>query len=155
MLLELWVNWWNHDNQVKENVVATMELTTAGKDEETLSEVEAILKPVKNQIWPCVIQQSWLLLFMLGITCIGPLITDESNCRLILFLWGSSCLTGVIYLHGDRSKYFCGIGMLFLDAFKHDVSCSFSRWEYWHCKVMGFTFLVKKKNWCLSCPADV
>jgi L-galactose dehydrogenase len=35
-----------------------MELTTAGKDEETLSEVEAILKPVKNQIWPCVIQQS-------------------------------------------------------------------------------------------------
>ena len=44
--------------QVEENVAAAMELNDKGKDEETLSEVEAILKPVKNQTWPSGIQQS-------------------------------------------------------------------------------------------------
>jgi|UniRef100_A0A2N9J4F0 L-galactose dehydrogenase len=58
MLLELLVNSWHFDNQVEENVAAAMELATAGKDEETLSEVEAILKPVNNQTWPSGIQQS-------------------------------------------------------------------------------------------------
>ncbi len=45
-------------NQVKENVAAAVELSTVGKDEQTISEVEAILKPVKNQTWPSGIQQS-------------------------------------------------------------------------------------------------
>uniref|UniRef100_A0A2N9GAM3 NADP-dependent oxidoreductase domain-containing protein n=1 Tax=Fagus sylvatica TaxID=28930 RepID=A0A2N9GAM3_FAGSY len=48
----------NSVRQVEENVAAAMELATGGKDEETLSEVEAILKPVKNQTWPSGIQQS-------------------------------------------------------------------------------------------------
>ncbi|KAL5561112.1 hypothetical protein UlMin_030859 [Ulmus minor] len=48
----------NSIKQVEENVAAAMELTDKGKDEETLSEVEAILKPVKNQTWPSGIQQS-------------------------------------------------------------------------------------------------
>ncbi|KAM3742559.1 hypothetical protein ACB098_07G077100 [Castanea mollissima] len=47
----------NSVRQVEENVAAAMELATAGKDEETLLEVEAILKPVKNQTWPSGIQQ--------------------------------------------------------------------------------------------------
>lgn len=37
------------------NVAAAME---DGKDEETLAEVEEILKPVKNLTWPSGIQQS-------------------------------------------------------------------------------------------------
>ena len=45
-------------NQVEENVAAAVELSTVGKDEQTISEVEAILKPVKNQTWPSGIQQS-------------------------------------------------------------------------------------------------
>ncbi|XP_068324137.1 L-galactose dehydrogenase-like [Pyrus communis] len=44
--------------QVEENVAAAVELVTIGKDEKTLAEVEAILKPVKNQTWPSGIQQS-------------------------------------------------------------------------------------------------
>lgn len=48
----------NSVRQVEENVAAAMELATGGKDEETLSEVEAILKPVRNQTWPSGIQQS-------------------------------------------------------------------------------------------------
>lgn len=44
--------------QVEENVAAATELAIFGKDEETLSEVEAILNPVKNQTWPSGIQQS-------------------------------------------------------------------------------------------------
>ncbi|KAB1208306.1 L-galactose dehydrogenase [Morella rubra] len=47
----------NAIRQVEENVAAAIELATAGKDGETLSEVEAILKPVKNQTWPSGIQQ--------------------------------------------------------------------------------------------------
>lgn len=53
-----WFNLWHFDDQVEENVAAAMELATAGKDEETLLEVESILKPVKNQTWPSGIQQS-------------------------------------------------------------------------------------------------
>ncbi|PON55124.1 Aldo/keto reductase/potassium channel subunit beta [Parasponia andersonii] len=48
----------NSIRQVEENVSAAIELANNGKDEETLSEVEAILKPVKNQTWPSGIQQS-------------------------------------------------------------------------------------------------
>ncbi|KAA8536326.1 hypothetical protein F0562_028804 [Nyssa sinensis] len=48
----------NSVRQVEENVAAAIELTTVGKDEKTLSEVEDILKPVKNQTWPSGIQQS-------------------------------------------------------------------------------------------------
>ncbi|XP_062082439.1 L-galactose dehydrogenase [Humulus lupulus] len=48
----------NSVKQVEENVAAAIELANNGKDEETLSEVEAILKPVKNQTWPSGIQQS-------------------------------------------------------------------------------------------------
>ncbi|CAL0331451.1 unnamed protein product [Lupinus luteus] len=44
--------------QVEENVAAARELAASGIDEEALSEVEAILKPVKNQSWPSGIQQS-------------------------------------------------------------------------------------------------
>nr|AFK48630.1 unknown [Lotus japonicus] len=44
--------------QVEENVAAARELAAFGIDEETLSEVENILKPVKNQSWPSGIQQS-------------------------------------------------------------------------------------------------
>ncbi|QCD84220.1 L-galactose dehydrogenase [Vigna unguiculata] len=44
--------------QVEENVAAARELAISGIDEEALSEVEAILKPVKNQSWPSGIQQS-------------------------------------------------------------------------------------------------
>lgn len=44
--------------QVEINVAAATELATVGKDEKTLSEVEDILKPVKNQTWPSGIQQS-------------------------------------------------------------------------------------------------
>ncbi|KAG7976533.1 hypothetical protein I3843_06G153800 [Carya illinoinensis] len=46
----------NSVGQVEENVAAAIEVTTVGKDVETLSEVEAILKPVKNQTWPSGIQ---------------------------------------------------------------------------------------------------
>ncbi|XP_061959455.1 L-galactose dehydrogenase-like isoform X2 [Populus nigra] len=48
----------NSVRQVEENVSAATELATFGKDQETLSEVEAILIPVKNQTWPSGIQQS-------------------------------------------------------------------------------------------------
>ena len=56
--LNCWFNLCYFDDQVEENVAAAMELATAGKDEETLLEVESILKPVKNQTWPSGIQQS-------------------------------------------------------------------------------------------------
>ncbi|KAL1812089.1 hypothetical protein ACET3Z_022154 [Daucus carota] len=46
----------NSVQQVEENVAAATELATVGKDEETLLEVEEILKPVKNQTWPSGIQ---------------------------------------------------------------------------------------------------
>ncbi|CAL5213531.1 unnamed protein product [Lathyrus oleraceus] len=42
--------------QVEENVAAAKELAASGIDEEALSEVGAILKPVKNQSWPSGIQ---------------------------------------------------------------------------------------------------
>ncbi|KAL9258158.1 L-galactose dehydrogenase-like protein [Drosera capensis] len=48
----------NSVRQVEENVAAAVELATVGKDETTLSEVEAILKPVKNKTWPSGIQQT-------------------------------------------------------------------------------------------------
>lgn len=48
----------NSVQQVEINVAAATELATVGKDEKTLSEVEDILKPVKNQTWPSGIQQS-------------------------------------------------------------------------------------------------
>ncbi|XP_050363122.1 L-galactose dehydrogenase [Argentina anserina] len=48
----------NSVKQVEENVAAAVELSIAGKDKQTLSEVEAILKPVKNQTWPSGIPQS-------------------------------------------------------------------------------------------------
>ncbi|XP_057967681.1 L-galactose dehydrogenase [Malania oleifera] len=48
----------NSIRQVKENVAAATELAMLGQDEETLSEVEAILKPVKNDTWPSGIQRS-------------------------------------------------------------------------------------------------
>ncbi|OWM64755.1 hypothetical protein CDL15_Pgr028472 [Punica granatum] len=48
----------NAVRQVEENVVAVLELETSGIDQETLSEVEVILKPVKNQTWPSGIQQT-------------------------------------------------------------------------------------------------
>ncbi|KAL0924925.1 hypothetical protein M5K25_005786 [Dendrobium thyrsiflorum] len=44
--------------QVEENVTAALELSIEGIDDELLSEVETILKPVKNQTWPSGIQQS-------------------------------------------------------------------------------------------------
>lgn len=44
--------------EVEENIAAALELATAGVDEETLSEITDILKPVKNQSWPSGIQQS-------------------------------------------------------------------------------------------------
>ncbi|KAH0727293.1 hypothetical protein KY284_003158 [Solanum tuberosum] len=44
--------------EVEENIAAALELATAGMDEETLSEITDILKPVKNQTWPSGIQQS-------------------------------------------------------------------------------------------------
>ncbi|XP_076948509.1 L-galactose dehydrogenase-like [Bidens hawaiensis] len=43
--------------QVQVNVAAATELAKGFKDEETLAEVEEILKPVKNQTWPSGIQQ--------------------------------------------------------------------------------------------------
>ncbi|KAK1418260.1 hypothetical protein QVD17_27403 [Tagetes erecta] len=43
--------------QVQHNVAAATELAKGVKDEETLAEVEEILKPVKNQTWPSGIQQ--------------------------------------------------------------------------------------------------
>ncbi|XXG49000.1 hypothetical protein AAC387_Pa02g3301 [Persea americana] len=48
----------NSVRQVQENVAAAVEVTTVGKDEELLKEVEAILVPVKNQTWPSGIQKS-------------------------------------------------------------------------------------------------
>lgn len=45
-------------NQVEENVVAVTELERSGIDQETLSEVEAILEPVKNLTWPSGIDQN-------------------------------------------------------------------------------------------------
>ncbi|KAF3434603.1 hypothetical protein FNV43_RR21688 [Rhamnella rubrinervis] len=42
----------NSVRQVEENVAAALELANAGKDDEALSEVNAILKPVKDQTWP-------------------------------------------------------------------------------------------------------
>ncbi|KAL8208827.1 hypothetical protein R6Q57_008239 [Mikania cordata] len=43
--------------QVQINVAAAAELAKGDKDEQTLAEVEEILKPVKNQTWPSGIQQ--------------------------------------------------------------------------------------------------
>ncbi|XP_057788023.1 L-galactose dehydrogenase [Salvia miltiorrhiza] len=48
----------NSVKQVDENVAAAIEVATFGKDEKALSEIEGILKPVKNQTWPSGIQQS-------------------------------------------------------------------------------------------------
>ncbi|KAL9417598.1 hypothetical protein AB3S75_040559 [Citrus x aurantiifolia] len=48
----------NSVKQVQENVTAASELALFGKDQEALTEVEAILKPVKNQTWPSGIHQS-------------------------------------------------------------------------------------------------
>ncbi|KAF7843063.1 L-galactose dehydrogenase [Senna tora] len=48
----------NSVRQVEDNVAAARELAVSGIDEAALSEVEAILKPVKNQSWPSGIQQS-------------------------------------------------------------------------------------------------
>ncbi|KAF5743964.1 L-galactose dehydrogenase [Tripterygium wilfordii] len=48
----------NSVRQVEANVAAAMEIATFGKDRESLSKVEAILAPVKNQTWPSGIQQS-------------------------------------------------------------------------------------------------
>ncbi|KAF6157912.1 hypothetical protein GIB67_015228 [Kingdonia uniflora] len=48
----------NSVKQVQENVAAAVELTTTGKDERILREIEAILEPVKNQTWPSGIQKS-------------------------------------------------------------------------------------------------
>ncbi|XAR52982.1 L-galactose 1-dehydrogenase [Bertholletia excelsa] len=48
----------NSVKQVEDNVAAAKELAIFGKDEKTQSEVEEILKPVKNQTWPSGIQQS-------------------------------------------------------------------------------------------------
>ncbi|KAK4744952.1 hypothetical protein SAY87_011264 [Trapa incisa] len=48
----------NSVRQVEENAAAALELETGGIDQETLSEVEAILKPVKNQTWPSGIRQT-------------------------------------------------------------------------------------------------
>lgn len=47
----------NSVRQVEENVEAALELTAEGIDEKALAEIEAILKPVKNQTWPSGIQQ--------------------------------------------------------------------------------------------------
>lgn len=44
--------------QVEENVAAVTELESLGMDQETLSEVEAILEPVKNLTWPSGIHQN-------------------------------------------------------------------------------------------------
>lgn len=38
-------------------MAAAIELMTVGKDDELLSEIEEILKPVKNQTWPSGIQK--------------------------------------------------------------------------------------------------
>ncbi|KAL1564568.1 L-galactose 1-dehydrogenase [Salvia divinorum] len=48
----------NSVKQVDENVAAAVEVATFGKDEKAISEIEEILKPVKNQTWPSGIQQS-------------------------------------------------------------------------------------------------
>ncbi|XP_075494030.1 L-galactose dehydrogenase [Primulina tabacum] len=48
----------NSVKQVDENVAAAAELARVGIDKETLSEIEEILKPVKNQTWPSGIHQS-------------------------------------------------------------------------------------------------
>ncbi|KAK4491173.1 hypothetical protein RD792_001904 [Penstemon davidsonii] len=46
-------------DQFDENVAAAaVELTTVGKDEKTISEIEDILKPVKNQTWPSGVHES-------------------------------------------------------------------------------------------------
>ncbi|GER43287.1 NAD(P)-linked oxidoreductase superfamily protein [Striga asiatica] len=47
----------NSVKQVDENIEAALELVKVGKDEQTLAEIEGILKPVKNQTWPSGIQQ--------------------------------------------------------------------------------------------------
>ncbi|KAI4367161.1 hypothetical protein MLD38_022929 [Melastoma candidum] len=47
----------NSIQQVQENVTAAVELESSGIDQETLSGVESILKPVKNQTWPSGIQR--------------------------------------------------------------------------------------------------
>ncbi|XP_047946055.1 L-galactose dehydrogenase [Salvia hispanica] len=48
----------NSVKQVDENVAAAVEVATVGKDEKAISEIEEILKPVKNKTWPSGIQQS-------------------------------------------------------------------------------------------------
>ncbi|XP_073141423.1 L-galactose dehydrogenase [Henckelia pumila] len=48
----------NSIKQVDDNVAAAAELARVGIDKETLSEIEVILKPVKNQTWPSGIHQS-------------------------------------------------------------------------------------------------
>lgn len=48
----------NSVKQVQENVAAANEVALFGKDQQSLLEIEAILKPVKNQTWPSGIQKS-------------------------------------------------------------------------------------------------
>ncbi|KAL8136547.1 hypothetical protein V2J09_002548 [Rumex salicifolius] len=47
----------NSVKQVEENVEAASELAAEGIDEKALTDIEAILKPVKNQTWPSGIQE--------------------------------------------------------------------------------------------------
>ncbi|KAJ4965457.1 hypothetical protein NE237_017306 [Protea cynaroides] len=42
----------NSARQVKENVAAALELTSVGKDEGAIGEIQTILEPVKNETWP-------------------------------------------------------------------------------------------------------
>lgn len=53
------VSWYIFCLKVEENIAAALELATVGMDEEALSEITEILKPVKNQTWPSGIQQRW------------------------------------------------------------------------------------------------
>lgn len=46
------------DNKVDESKPAAAELAAIGKNEKTLSEMDDIIKPVKNQTWPSGIRQS-------------------------------------------------------------------------------------------------
>lgn len=74
------------DKKVEINVAAATELATVGIDEKTLSEVEELLKPVKNQTWPSGIQQGWLVM---ADPCLFPYYvkTDMFYIFVCLYYW--------------------------------------------------------------------
>lgn len=116
-------------NQVEENVSAAIEFATVGEDNEILSEVEEILKPVKNQTWPSGIQQFWIS----NQTAFVPV---ENQC-LLLFIHVAKPLlvvTAIIeipFWEGVLCLLVFTISCLEASLFQCKIIKSFMEWNMW------------------------